>query len=164
MSSNLPKSLLSTATNSSGEQVLANFVNPTISAYKILHIQKRRRRSISQSHTMTQSKFARRHNRADVTVTWRLCADGCRGCGNCGSWILSSRCTRAWTVSLSLPFSAPQRCSVATLTGGAAPVTMDAGRTRGGWAETLAARLICLSYRGEGLPTKVVHEPLVGTV
>ena len=36
MSSNRPKSLLRTATSSSGVQVLASFVKPTMSAYKML--------------------------------------------------------------------------------------------------------------------------------
>lgn len=105
-----------------------------------------------------QNSFALRHYRADVAVTWRPCADGCRGCENCESWFLSSCRTRAWRVFLSLPFSAPQRCSVATRTGGAAPVTMDAARTRGGWEEILVARLSSLANRAEDLPTKVVHD------
>lgn len=36
MSSNLPKSLFSTATSSSGEHELASLVKPTMSAYKML--------------------------------------------------------------------------------------------------------------------------------
>lgn len=36
MSSNLPKSLLRTTTSSSGVQVLARLVKPTMSAYKML--------------------------------------------------------------------------------------------------------------------------------
>lgn len=49
MSSNLPKSLLSTATSSCGEHELASLVKPTMSAYKMLHKENNRE---SQKHTL----------------------------------------------------------------------------------------------------------------
>lgn len=102
-----------------------------------------------------KSKLEVNHNRTDVTtVTWRLCADGCKDCENCESCSPSSRCTRAWRVFLSLPFSAPQRCSVATLTREAAPVTMGAESTQSGWPEVEVGRLITLFYRGDDLHTE----------
>lgn len=72
---------------------------------------------------------AKRRHDDMLTLTWRLCAAECRGCGSCGRWIRSSLCSRAWTAALSPPISAPWRCNVATLTRGAAPVVMDTDRT-----------------------------------
>lgn len=53
MSSNLPKSLFSTATSSSGEHELASLVKPTMSAYKML-----RKPPTTVSHTREAQKHA----------------------------------------------------------------------------------------------------------
>lgn len=75
-----------------------------------------------------------------LTLTWRLCAAECRGCGSCGRWIHSSLCSQTWTAALSPPISAPWRCNVATLTRGAAPVVMDTDRS-GVWGVVKTPRV-----------------------
>lgn len=138
MSSNLPKSLLSTTTSSSGVQEPASFVKPTMSAYRMLH--KHTQTDAYIDHIFTGSlaegflsgltKFCVIFYWCiTVIITWHLCAAVYTGCESCGSWTRSPPCWWAWIASLSPPFSAPWRCTVATPTGGAVPVAKDTERT-----------------------------------
>lgn len=101
-----------------------------------------------------------------VIITWRLCAAVCTGCGSCGSCDHSPYRSWAWTASLPPPFSASWRCTVATQTGGAAPVAKETDRTGGICVEKVGDEFwdlvhwvsAFLSDRGDNLFSKAVKE------
>lgn len=102
-----------------------------------------------QSAILRAKTCWREGQREDTIITWRLCAAVYRGCGSCGNWA-PSFCAQARRASLSPPFSVPWRCTVATLTAGAAPVTKDTEW----WAVIVKSVELCSQRGRNGRPSK----------